>query len=232
MGELLPLFLVAAIAILILYAVAAQEQKRRGALREVARRLGLRFDSSTEGGLHHSYGHSFFRRGHSQTATNHLFGVMDLAGYPIRVRMGDFRYVTGHGKNRQTHRTSFALFHLPFLGTPDLLIRKEHLGHKVLGSIGFDDIDFESEEFSRKFWVKGGDERFAYDVVHPGMMEFLLKGPTPDIEMVHDVCLVLEGRGRWDPETFQGAPGWFQEFLARWPEHLLDRLVARREMPW
>jgi hypothetical protein len=231
MSNLLPLILVAAAAILIIYAVVAHERKRREALKAVAQRLGLGFDSSTDRGLHHSYGHSFFRKGHSQKATNQLYGVMDLAGHPIQVRMGDFQYVTGHGKNRQTHRTSFAAFHLPFRGTPDLMIRKEHLGHKVMGSIGFDDIDFESEEFSRKYWVKSDNERFAYDVVHPGMMEFLLKGPTPEIEMVRDVCLILEGRGRWDPDTFQGAPGWFQEFLARWPEHLLDRLVARKGMP-
>lgn len=230
MSDLLPLFLVAAVAILILYAVAAQEKKRRGALSEVARRLGLRFHPSTDRRLHHSYGHSFFRKGHSQKATNHLYGVMDLAGYPIQVHMGDFQYVTGHGKNRQTHRTSFAVFHLPFRGTPNLLIRREHLGHKLMGGIGFDDIDFESEEFSRKYWVKSDDHRFAYDVVHPGMMEFLLKGPTPDIEIVRDACLVLEGRGRWDPETFEGAPGWIQEFLARWPEHLTERLEARKEM--
>jgi len=94
--------------------------------------------------------------------------------------------------------------------------------------MGFDDIDFESEEFSRTFWVKCEDERFAYDVIHPGMMEFLLKGPTPQIEIARDVCLILEGRRRWDPDTFEGAPGWFQAFLERWPEHLTEQLRSRQ----
>ncbi|MBT8398333.1 MAG: hypothetical protein KJN92_15270, partial [Gemmatimonadetes bacterium] len=64
-------------------------------------------------------------------------------------------------------------------------------------------------------------------VIDPRMMEFLLRGPTPHAELVHDVCLVLEGWGRWDPETFNGAPGWFQAFLGRWPEHVTDRLETR-----
>jgi hypothetical protein len=229
MGEYLPILLAVVAVVAIISVVVAVERKRREALRVVARKLGLRFDHNADRRLHRTYSHSVFGKGHSQKATNNLFGTMPLAGYEIRVRMGDFRYVTGHGKHRQTHNISYALFHLPFAGTPDLLIRKEHLGDKLVGGIGFDDIDFESEEFSRKFWVKSGDKRFAYDVVHPGMMEFLLEGPTPHVEIVGDTCLVLEGWGRWDPDTFEGAPGWFQAFLERWPEHLTDRLVTRQE---
>jgi len=227
MGEYLPILLAVVAAVAIIYVVVVLERRRRAALAMVARNLGLEFDHRPDRRLHRTYGHSVFRKGHSQKGTNNLFGGLSLAGYSIQVRMGDFRYVTGHGKHRQTHQLSYALFHLPFVGIPDLLIRKEHLGDKLVGGIGFDDIDFESEEFSRKYWVKSGDKRFAYDVVHPGMMEFLLEGPTPHVEIVGDVCLILEGWRRWDPETFEGAPGWFQAFLARWPEHLTDVLVNR-----
>jgi hypothetical protein len=61
------------------------------------------------------------------------------------------------------------------------------------------------------------------------MMEFLLKGPTPHVEIVRDVCLILEGWGRWDPDTFEGAPGWFEAFLDRWPDHLTHELENRWE---
>jgi hypothetical protein len=203
------------------------ERKRRAALESVARSLRLAFDPGADRRLHHTYGHSVFRKGHSRRGTNNIFGVMELAGYSVHVRMGDYQYVTGHGKHRQTHRIGYAAFHLPFVATPDLLIRREGLGEKLLGGIGFDDIDFESEEFSRKYWVKSENKKYAYDVIHPGMMEFLLRGPTPRVEIVQDVCLVLEGWGRWDPETFEGAPGWFQAFLALWPEHLVERLQPR-----
>ena len=227
MGEYLPIVLGVVALVAVLYVALALERKRREALQAVAQKLGLRFDAAGDRSLHHRYGHSLFRKGRSPKGTNNLSGVLTLAGYPVQVRMGDFQYVTGHGKNRRTHKTSYALFHLPFMSVPDLQIKREHLGHKVMGGIGFDDIDFESEEFSRTFWVKSGDKRFAYDVIHPGMMEFLLEGPTPQVEIVQSVCLVQEGWKRWDPDTFEGAPGWFQEFLERWPEHLVDRLEPR-----
>ena len=221
------LFLVAIIAAVVIYATWAADRKRRLILKALARHLGLDFDPGVDRRLHLAYAHSVFQKGHSRQGSNTMFGSMHLAGHSVQVRMGDYRYVTGHGKHRQTHRISYAAFHLPFVGTPDLLIRKENLGDKMLGGVGFDDIDFESEEFSRTFWVKSGNKKFAYDVIHPRMMEFLLRGPTPRVEIAHDVCLIQEGWGRWDPETFEGAPGWFKAFLERWPEHLIEELRPR-----
>jgi hypothetical protein len=225
-GTFLIVLLVAVVAGIIYASVVAQ-RRRRLVLKVVAKNLGLGFDPTVYRQLHHDYEHSLFRKGSSRRATNNMYGTMTLAGYPVGVLMGDYRYETGSGDNRQVHSLSYALFQLPFVGTPDLLIRREHLGDKLLGGIGFDDIDFESEEFSRTFWVKSSNKKYAYDVIHPKMMEFLLGGPTPHIEIVNDVCLILEGTRRWDPETFQGAPGWFQAFLKRWPEHLTDRLYLR-----
>jgi hypothetical protein len=227
MNEVLLIILAASVAAGIIYVSVVAERKRRAILKAVAEKLGLGFDPAADRSLHRTFAHSVFKKGHSRRGSNTLFGIMTLAGYDIHVRMGDYRYVTGHGKHQQTHRISYAAFYLPFVGTPDLLIRREGIGDKLIGGIGFDDIDFESEEFSRAFWVKSEDKKYAYDVIHPQMMEFLLGGPTPHVEIAHDVCLILEGWGRWDPETFDGAPGWFQAFFERWPEHLIDRLEIR-----
>lgn len=57
---------------------------------------------------------------------------------------------------------------------PDLAIRPEHWGDKVAGFMGFDDIDFESEQFSSRYFVKSTDRAFAYAVLHPQMMEWML----------------------------------------------------------
>ena len=48
---------------------------------------------------------------------------------------------------------------------------------------GFDDIDFESDEFSREFCVKAADRRWAFDVIHQATMEFLLAAPRFTIEL-------------------------------------------------
>ncbi len=227
MNHVLPLALVAVAAAVILYFSYLGAQKRREALAALAGRLGLTFDPGDNRALHRRFRHSAFQKGRSRRGYNALYGTMTLAGRPVYVHMGDYSYVTGSGKSRQTHRISYATFQLPFVGTPDLLIRKEGIGDKLVGGLGFDDIDFESEEFSRAFWVKSGDKRFAYDVIHPRMMRFLLQGPTPRIEILDDVCLIREGLGRWDPDTFAGAPGWFQAFLELWPEHLTRELPSR-----
>ena len=227
MGKFFGILLLVLLGGALLWALSIGERKRREELEAVARRLGLDFDPRVDRTIHRAFGHSIFKSGRSRKATNNFSGTMTIRGYPVEVRMADYQYETGGGKSHQTHRLSFACFLLPFIGTPDLLIRKEGLGDKVLGGLGFDDIDFESEEFSRRFWVTSSDKRYAYDVVHPGMMDFLLRGPTPRAEIVGDVCLVLEGSGRWDPDTFEGAAGWFGEFLQRWPPHLIEQLQPR-----
>jgi len=210
------------------YLLALGARNRREALRGVAQDLGLDFDSGADKLIHRRFGHSVFNKGRSREATNNFSGSMTLGGFPVSVRMGDYRYITGSGRSRQTHRMSFACFLLPFVGTPDLLIRTEGLGDKLLGGLGFDDIDFESEEFSRRYWVKCEDKRYAYDVIHPRMMEFLLRDSPPHVEIVRDVCLILHGRRTWDPEVFERAPSWFGSFLQLWPQHLIERLEPRQ----
>ena len=89
------------------------------------------------------------------------FSPVEIDGRPYPVKMGDFNYKvtrsTGKGSNTTTYRLSYLILHLPFALTPDLLIRREGVFDKIAGAIGFDDIDFESAEFSRRFYVKSSD---------------------------------------------------------------------------
>lgn len=57
---------------------------------------------------------------------------------------------------------------------PDFFIRPEGWGDKVKGLIGFEDINFESEEFSRKYFCKSDDRQFAYALIHPQMIEWMM----------------------------------------------------------
>jgi hypothetical protein len=228
MGQFFVVLLLALIAGAVAYLLALGARNRREEMKRVVQRLGLLFSSSADRSIHRAFGHSVFHKGKSREATNNISGRMTLGGFAVQVWMADYRYVTGSGKSRQVHRLSFACFSLPFVGTPDLLIRREGLGDKILGGIGFDDIDFESEEFSRRFWVKSADERYAYDVIHPRMMEFLLETSPSHVEIVRDVCLLMQSARRWDPETFERAPAWFGAFLERWPEHLTEQLESRQ----
>ncbi len=57
---------------------------------------------------------------------------------------------------------------------PTIFIRPEGWGDKLAAFVGFDDIDFESEEFSKRYFCKSDNRQFAYAVIHPQMMEWLL----------------------------------------------------------
>ncbi|NJN14634.1 MAG: DUF3137 domain-containing protein, partial [Planctomycetes bacterium] len=84
-------------------------------------------------------------------------------------------YSTDSKGRRTTHHhhvTCLLLQHDLDLG--NLRLRPEHLFDKLKAAFGFDDIDFESAEFSRRFHVSGEDRKLAYDVFHPRMIEYLL----------------------------------------------------------
>jgi len=46
-----------------------------------------------------------------------------------------------------------------------LYLRPENIFDRVTDFFGYDDIDFESVEYSRQFFVKAQDKRWAYDIL-------------------------------------------------------------------
>lgn len=218
-------------------AIHAQKkaQERRDALAALAGELGFIFDPSSDADHDDEYAHfEIFRRGHSRSAYNTLTGSIDPGGDegvdPLAVKMGDFTYkiTSSNGKTTttRTYHFSYLILHLPYSSVPDLLIRPEGLFDKLAGAFGFDDIDFESAEFSRRFHVKSSDKKFAYDVCDPRMMEFLMQPPgPPTIDIEHGRCCLSDGGKRWEPEQFKGTLAWAKRFFEHWPEHVVKALT-------
>ena len=50
---------------------------------------------------------------------------------------------------------------LPWSGILETIVRPEHVFDRLASFLGFDDIDFESVEFSKRFMVKFADRKFA-----------------------------------------------------------------------
>ena len=231
------IFVVAFIAVAIVVAVLAHRhaKNRREALAALAAQLGWTFDPSRDTSHDARYAQfEVFRRGHSRAAYNTLEGPLTIDGRTCACRMGDFTYkvTTGSGKNRRTttFHFSYLILDLPFAALPTLLIRPEGLFDKLAGAFGFDDIDFESSEFSRRFHVKSGDKRFAYDVCHPLMMEWLLglaPPGAPTIDLEHGSMCLTDGGRRWDAEGFRRTTAFAAQFIDRWPDHLTAQLDAR-----
>jgi len=226
----MPFLIVAGILLVAVFAYVSwlQEKKRREALAALAQELGLRFDPGVDHGHDDEYAQfEIFRRGHSRVARNTMSGTVLLFDRPCELVAGDFRYkvTSGSGKNRSTsvYRFSYLIVHPPW-DTPSLLIRPEGMWDKLKGVFGFDDIDFESDEFSRKFYVKSSDRKFAYDVLHPRMMEFLLLAQPSMLDIEYGALCLSDGRGRWSPERFKAEIMFLGKFCELWPRHLVKEL--------
>ncbi len=158
---------------------------------------------------------------------------MTYGAYACSLDMGDFSYVTktsdGHGGTSSTrHYFSYLVVRLPFRVTPEVKIRREGLLDDLVHALGFEDINFESAEFSRKYCVKSNDRRFAYDLIHPRAIEFFLQIDPPGlIEIAAGRICVTDGIRRWDVEEFRRLMHWAHNFVALWPEHLAQQLPER-----
>ena len=93
---------------------------------------------------------------------------------------------------------------------------------KITEFAGFNDIDFESAEFSRKFYVKSPDKRWAYDVIHPRMMEFLLASPVFTLQF--DLTQIMISRSStFSANDYESAVGVVEGMIERLPEYLVKQ---------
>ncbi len=217
------------IAVLVIAGIAYAQvlaRRRRDAMAAFASSLNFSFIPGHDTDFPDQRAHSWFRQGHSQVAYNRIEGRREFAGTPCTVMMGDFRYVTGSGKHRQVHNRSYLLILPEWHGLPNLEIRAEHIFDKIGDALGFDDIDFESEEFSRKFMVKSGDKRFAYAVVHPRMMEYLMACDDFGVHFEQGECLITGVATSADASDYRAALGWADRFFGQWPDHLRNELAS------
>ena len=175
-----------------------QEQARLEALRRWVRSRGWSLDRDRSKGWEKRFpGLKIFGKGHTRHGRNVITGEID--GRPVTLL--DYQYTTGHGKNRHTHRIGIVLLTCDFPVIP-LWIRREHAFDKVGEFLGSDDIDFESAEFSRRFYVKSSDRKWAYDVIHARTMEYLLRAPKVEIEFGFGEIAVLR-RGFCNPDRYE-----------------------------
>lgn len=91
-----------------------------------------------------------------------------------------YRWRTGSGKEEQHHSAHVVAVALPTC-LPIVEVVPEGLGARLAAAFGGQDLRFESEEFNRAFRIQAYDERTAYAIVHPRLMERLLE---PDGRLV------------------------------------------------
>ncbi len=205
------------------------EQMRLAALREFAASMGWTFDTRRNPSHDDRFPQfAAFRRGDNRYAFNTLSGSTTIDGRTYQARMGDYHYQITRSNGKSTTTTHYTFSYLilttPFSTIPETRIRREGFLDKVAGALGFDDIDFESAEFSRKFHVSGRDKRFAYDLVTPQMMEYLMSAMPGEICLANGCFLITDGTSRWEPTNYPVMLSWATQFIELWPRHVVQSL--------
>ena len=122
-----------------------------------------------------------FGTGRDRQANNVLIGAYD--GRPFVAF--DYRYSTTEtSTDAQGHVQTHTEVH-PFsvlaldagVTFPELSVTPEGFFGRTVGRLTNTDIELESEAFNRAFTVTSPDRKFATDVLHPRMMEYLLQIP-------------------------------------------------------
>ena len=214
---LVVLGIIAVIGIGVLAYRARQAQIR--ALTAWANRHGCRYQNIKDRSVDDRYPEfGCFHQGHSRYASDPITGEWNGR----QIELGKYHYTTGSGKN-QTHH-SFTYFVLRGdLPLQPLTIRPENVLDKLAGVFGFDDIDFESAEFSKRFLVKAKDRKWAYDVLHTRAMEHLLDHRRSAIEFSgYDAMIHLSGR-TLKLEGFEATIAILEQLLDMLPAYVVEQ---------
>lgn len=203
-----------------------REQDRRAALRALAQRLGFTFDESRRAEFDERFSEiEELQQGKNRYAYNVARGA--CGDWPAI--WFDYHYETTSRdkdgkKTTHNHEISAVVFDVR-MPVKKLRVRPENFFDRVSAFLGFEDIDFESDAFSRAYHVKCDDRKFAYDVIDQRMMEYLLE------VNLHGRSIGMGGHYVWicsyqrdSVEEIEGTLGFLFGFLDRLSPSLVREL--------
>src|SRR4051794_33391994 len=166
-----------------------------------------------------------FGLGFGRQAYNVLYGThggRDLVSFDYT-----YKTQTSDGKTTTTHTHTFSVLALRMgVPMPPLTVDPENLLARFVSRISGSDIDLESEQFNRTFTVTCPDRRFASDVLHPRMMEYLLQHRHVGWRFDQDSMLVVAS-GRRTPEQIDATIAVMDGITALVPEFVWLRLKGQ-----
>lgn len=208
-----------AIAALIIWASIYQEKQRRKFWWELANEWGFRYRPGDPYGFCDREELPLFQQGHARRVEHLIEGEVNGQ----KMMLFDYRYKTGSGKNESTFQLSALLFTTDIMGHR-LTVRSENLFDRIGAFLGFEDINFEFEEFNRAFQVRCDDKKFAYDVFHSEMMEYYLPHRTVALEWSLNQMLFYQyPNDHFDKAKAQWMRQFAEGFVKRLPDYLREQ---------
>ncbi len=223
-GGIIFIFILFALLVigLAIYSVIAA-RKRREELFQLASRLGLDFSPGNDYGLADRFG---FLDKLAQGSNRYAFNVLSGAYRQNQVLVFDYHYETHSTDSKghtQTHHHYFSFFILLLpMSFPELKITREGILSKIAQALGYEDIDFESAEFSRIFCVRSKDRKFAYDVCNAQMMEYLLANRDLSLE-IEGPALAIAFDKRLSATEIEADLNRLLEIRLRLPDYLFTK---------
>lgn len=216
--------IVAALIIAGIIYSALAAKKRREELSALAARLGLSFREDEDYGLADRFE---FLDALAHGSNRYAFNILTGQYQNNEVLVFDYHYETHSTDskgNSQTHHHYFSCFILLLPQSfPEMRITREGMFSKIAQAFGYDDIDFESAEFSRAFCVRSKDKKFAYDFCNAQMMEYLLANRDLSIEVERSALALAFNSQLSAPEIEANLQRLFA-IRSRLPEYLFTKV--------
>lgn len=173
------------------FTLAGGVHKHRRQLAHLASRAGWRYYAGAHAALAFLHGEPF-ERGNARFA-NHLM-IGEDRGRTVAILELAWRYsVTKRAGAGFDGNAAAVLIELPS-PQPELRVRWETAASDLLDHLGVHDLQLESVQFNQTFNIRTRVERFAYDVLHPRMMEWLLANMPRDLSFRIDGPMLVVWR--------------------------------------
>lgn len=197
-----PVFIFIGVAAAFLSLVFYFKWKRRKDLEELAASIGLSFSAEgpDEDGLGRS-GLEVFATGRSRKASN-LLTSQSGAG---QMSFFDYHYVTGSGRNSQTHNLTVALIECSRVQIPYFDLKPEGLLYKIGEMLGFKDIDLPAFPlFSDKYRLTGPDEKSVHLFFTPQRAAWFERNLGLRVQGAPGHLVIFKGAGQLPVNSWQG----------------------------
>jgi len=218
MTDLIPYLMIGGFAVLVVVIIVASliyQKKRREAFEAIAAEFGLEYSPTDPFGIATVY--SAFKRfsvGRRRKASNVMHG--ELGGVPLKIF--DYQYTTGGGKNSHTHHATVVLAdtdcRFRYVG-----IRTEGFFDKMASAIGFADIEIGVPAFDSTFRIAAEDPGFAKVLLQTELTDFLLQSLETNIQIEFAGGSVLVHKGRsLKPDDIGSLVRFLLELLQKLPD--------------
>jgi hypothetical protein len=210
---------------------ALRERSRRRAFQRLAVELGLTYEARDDNLVEHlGLAHALRQGKHSRLVcmlgdppARYAFNVLSGSYAGFSVRAFDFHCDPVRTSNKYTSQTDIHCISVfmvvqekPF---PPLLIYPRSRWMRLEQMVKLERVELEAAEFAQAFVVRADDRKFAYDVCHPRMMEYLLEHDDLSLE-IEGRCVATTFEQRVKPTELPGRLQQLIEIRQLFPEYL------------